>query len=342
VKRSFAILILSTFVLSSCGGGERDEENTAQQLTAADDAYQLVLKDRKVMNSPQERVAITRQFLDNYPESAHTADAIETIFYYQGTEMDNAKGAAEYAESVRGRVSDPDIAREVDKQLIGIYGEVGMPAKMVVLADRLAAAGALDFGDYWNVIEGAVKAEDWKLARNYCAKARELANAETCRADYADRSISEEELVEAVNERVGMLMVKDGWARANLGQTDEALADFANADKLIPRYYFDVPEYDLNVYWARTLMMKGDNETAIELLATDGLVMRNEEALAGLKQAYVGINGDGSGFDSYSAKLHKKIATTIDDFEMPDYEGKRHRFSEIRGDVTLLTLWFPT
>jgi tetratricopeptide (TPR) repeat protein len=287
-------------------------------------------------------VATTKRFLDAFPESVHSADAIDVIFYYQGTEMDDAMGAAKYAESVRDRISDPEIAREVDRQLIGIYGEVGMVTEMIVLADRLAAAGALDFSDHWKLIEGAVIAEDWKLTRSYCEKARKLANTDAYRADFSDKTFSEEELVKAVGEREGKLLVKDGWARANLGQTDEALADFANADRLIPRYYFDIPEYDLNVYWARTLMMKGDYEAAIERLATDGLVMRNEDALAGLKQAYVGINGDGSGFDAYAADLHKKIATTIDDFEMPDYEGKRHRFSEIRSDVTLLTLWFPT
>ena len=76
--------------------------------------------------------------------------------------------------------------------------------------------------------------------------------------------------------------------------------------------------------------------------ATSGLIMRNEESLAGLKKAYAGFHGSEKGYDEYAKKLHLSIATTIDDFEMPDYDGKRHRFSDLRSDVTLLSLWFPT
>jgi hypothetical protein len=139
-----------------------------------------------------------------------------------------------------------------------------------------------------------------------------------------------------------MLLVQDGWARANLGDVDGALADLAEADGLVPRYYFDVPEYELNVYWGRTLIMKGRYEAAIEKLATQGLILRNEAALEGLKEAYVRMRGNDAGFDAFASKLHFETATTIDDFEMPDYEGNRRKFSEIRGDVTLLALWFPT
>jgi hypothetical protein len=139
-----------------------------------------------------------------------------------------------------------------------------------------------------------------------------------------------------------MLLVKDGWARAHQGEVDEALDDFAAADELIPRYYFDVPEYELNVYWGRTLGLKGDFAAAIERLATQGLILRNEDALAGLKVAYVGMHGSESGYEQYSEELHRRIARPIEDFEMPDYEGNRHKFSDLRGDVTLLTLWFPT
>jgi hypothetical protein len=331
---------LSTIVLAGWGGGGRGEEKAAKQNTAADDAYQQALKKRKEVYRVEERLAITKEFLDEYPESWHTADALDAVFYYQGTELGDMTGAIAYAEAIRMTISDPGIATEVDKELLGFYGESLMTERMLVLADRLA--DALDFSDHWNIIESGVKAEDWKLVRTYCEKARGMANDETCREDYPDYDFSDEELAEAVNNRVGMLLVKDGWARANQGHIDEALADFAKADNLIPRYYFDIPEYDLNLYWAKTLLMSQDFEAATARFATNGLIMRNEEALAGLKEAYVGIHGNESGFEAYAAELHRKVATTIDDFEMADYKGKRRRFSDLRSDVTVLTLWYPT
>ncbi|NIO29829.1 MAG: hypothetical protein GTO29_14890 [Candidatus Latescibacteria bacterium] len=342
INRLLAILLLSTVALAGCGSAEQGDENASNQTTAANDAYEQLLKKRREVEPITERLAITKEFLDEFPESEHTANALAAVFYYQGEELGDMLGAITYAEEIRGAIDDPEIAKEVDKKLIGFYGESGATGKMITLADQLAAAGALDFDDHWNIIEGAVKAEEWKLVRDYCAKARGMTNAESYRADHPDNDLSEEEVAEAVNNRVGMLLVKDGWARANQGQIDTALADFAKADNLIPRYYFDIPEYDLNIYWAKTLLMRKKFEAAIERFAMSGLVMGEEEALTGLKEAYIGIHGSESGFEAYAAKLHLSIARTIDDFEMPDYEGNRHRFSDLRSDVTVLTLWFPT
>lgn len=341
-RRLLLILISSAIVLWGCGAGERGDGDRANPLSAAEKAYQEVAKKRKEIDAVEERLAITKAFLDEFPESANTARAIDAVFYYQGEQLGDMAGAVVYAEAIRDKVSSPDIARAVDKELIDLYGKSGLSQKMAVLADRLDAVGALDFNDHWNVIEGAIAAQDWELARAHCAKAKARANAQACRADYPDREFSEEELATVVNNRVGMVLVKDGWARANQGQLDEALADFAVADSLIPRYYFDIPEYDLNVYWAETLVMKGDFEVAIERLATDALIMRNEPAVAALRRAYVGMNGGATGFDAYADELHRRVARPIEDFEMADYQGNRHRFSDLRGDVTLLALWFPT
>jgi tetratricopeptide (TPR) repeat protein len=213
---------------------------------------------------------------------------------------------------------------------------------MVELADRVAEAGALDFDDHWNVIEGASMAGDWQLVRDYCARARKMTNAAALRTEYPDRDLSQEEVEDALEQRAGMLLAMEGWARAHQGELDAALADFAAADQLIPRYYFDVPEYELYIYWGRTLIMKGEFEAAIERLATQGLILRNEKALTGLREAYVGMHGGVSGYEEYEVQLHRSIARPIDDFEMADYEGIRRRFSDLRGDVTLLTLWYPT
>ena len=70
--------------------------------------------------------------------------------------------------------------------------------------------------------------------------------------------------------------------------------------------------------------------------------MRNEEALAKLKEAYIGMHGSISGYEEFADGLHRRIAPRLDEFEMADYQGNRHRFSDLRGDVTLVTLWYPT
>ncbi|MGD8413831.1 MAG: hypothetical protein PVF33_06350 [Candidatus Latescibacterota bacterium] len=333
-----SVVVAVAVALSACGGGEND----AGQSISREIAYKQVQKERQVMDSPGERVAVTKAFLNRYPESEYTADAVDVVYYYQGDELNDKPGALAYAEKIRARIDDPEVGRQVDRLLIAYYGEAGLVDKMVGLAEKVDGAGALGFNDRWNVIVGASDAGRWRLVRDYCDRARELATPAALRAENPNHDYSDSEAREAAGEREGMLLVQDGWARANLGDVDGALADLAEADGLVPRYYFDVPEYELNVYWGRTLIMKGRYEAAIEKLATQGLILRNEAALEGLKEAYVRMRGNDAGFDAFASKLHFETATTIDDFEMPDYEGNRRKFSEIRGDVTLLALWFPT
>jgi hypothetical protein len=328
---------LGALILAGCGGGG---EGAREQ--AASQAYVDMVARRTVMDSYEERLALTRGFLDAYPESRYTAAAVDAVFYYMAEKLGDTPGAVAYAEAARARVGDAETARAVDRELVGIYAKAGLPEKMSTLAERLASQGALRFDDHWHVIEGAVEAKRWGLAREYCARARAMANAQAVRASDPNREFSEEELTAEVNDRAGRLLVKDAWARANQGEVKEALVDFARADALIPRYYFDIPEYGLNVYWARTLAMEGEFDAAIERLATDALVMRNDAAAAALRDAYVGREGSESGFERFAADLHRRVARPIDDFEMPDYTGTRHRFSDLKGEVTLLALWFPT
>lgn len=338
-------LIILWMMIAGCGSGEQagdDRSHSTQPATSVDDVHRRITKERKVMDTPTGRVAITKKFLEDYPSSQFTADEIEILYWYQGTELDDRAGALSFITDLRRKIDDPAVAEAIDKLLIGYYGEAGKKAKMIEGARRLEAAGALDFDSCWRVIDGAITAGDWQLARDYCAKARPKATADALRSEYPDKRFSETEITETIDQRVGMLLVGDGWARANLGEVDEALADFAEADKLIPRYYFDIPEYDLYVYWGNTLLVKGDFAAAIDRFAFNGLVMRNNAALAGLKRAYAGQHGSEDGFNAYAKQLHRTVARTIHDFEMPNYAGERMRFTDIQGKVTLLSLWFPT
>ncbi len=342
IKQLWMVLILVAGVAAVWGADQKGGGDPAAQAATAGEAYVAMRKARSEVDSPVEKVELTKKFLDNYIGSEQTAEALDAVFYYQGTEMGDVPGALEYAESIRARISDPAVAREVDRKMIAFYAEAGMHQKMKTLAGRLADDGVLDFDDHWNVIEGGVKAGDWELVRDYCARARAKADASALRAERPNHEYTEDELAQAVAERLGMLMIKDAWARANQGYTDEALAAFAEADKIVPRYYFKVAEYDLYVYWGNTLVKKGDFQAAIDLFAESALILGNEDAKTGLKAAYAGIHGSDAGFEAYADNLRRQIAPVVEDFELPDYEGERHRFSDIRGDVTLLALWFPT
>ncbi|MEJ2721361.1 MAG: hypothetical protein P8181_09505 [bacterium] len=340
-RRLFLFLVAFVFVSSAAVGVQNVFAQEGDQTTKVDDAYAKAMEKRRSVEPIAERLAITTAFLDEFPESKYTAGAVGAVVYYFG-KLGNMPGAVAYTEALREKITDPSIARDVDKQMIVMYGEAGMMEKMLATADKLETEDALDFADYWNIIGTGVKAENWDLVRDYCDRAKPVANGDAFRADYPDEEFTEEEVKKAGDNRMGMILVNEGWARANQGEVEGALADFANADKLVRHSYLGIPEYDLNVYWGKTLMMKRDYGSAAERLAPDALVMGNADALAGLRKSYAETNGGEDGFDSYAADLHKSIATPMTAFELADYDGKRHRYSDLKAKVTLLAFWFPT
>ena len=342
VKRIVSALALLALSLTVCGAAAADSPDAEARAKAADEAYSKAMAERRAVEPIEERLAITKKFLDEYPESKHTARAISAVVYYQGTALGDMDAAITYAESIREKIADPAVADALDKEMIVVYGDAGKMDKMLAIAAKMEAAGSLKFNDYWSIIESGVKAEDWTLVRSYCDKAEGMANAETFKSDWPDYEMTDEELEEAGSNRAGMVLVADGWARANQGEVDEALADFEKADGLLRRSMFDRPDYDLNIYWGKVDLMKGNYESAIDRLGLEALVMKNEDALADLEKAYAGLHGGTSDFGAFAAELHDKVAPTMQNFSAPDYEGQVREYAKLKGQVTLLAFWFPT
>ncbi len=308
----------------------------------AEEAYQEARSRLMNIDPDAERLAVYKSFLENYPESGRTAGVMGAVVYYQGEKLGDMEGALAFVENIRGQITDPAIAKAADKALMEIYGDAGEKDKMLVLADRFEAEGEMKFGDYWKLIGFGVEHEDWSMVRKYCDKARPLATPEAYRKEWPKYEFTDEEATKAAKNREAMLATKDGWAKANTGKLDAALADFALANGSISRNYIGIPENDLNIHWANTLVKSGDYKAAIDKFAPDALIAGNEDAQAGLETAYEKLNGSADGFTAYCDKLHKSITKEVDDFELPDYEGNRQKFSDLRGEVTMLTFWFPT
>ena len=309
---------------------------------AVDEAYKAMIEQRRGHDEMADRLALTKKFLEQYPESKYTARLIGHVYYYQGERLEDPAGAIAYAEDLRAKLTNPDFIADFDKQMVELYGEAGMLDKMTKLAGELEAAGEMKFGDYWNIIQIATDHEDWAMVRTYCKKAWPMADAKSYRADYPDYDFTDEEVQKAGDNRTGMIAGKEAWALANMGMVDEALSHFEMTEMKLSRSFVGVPDYDIGLHYANTLSMKGDYDRAIEKFAPEALIMRNEEALAGLEKAYAGKNGSADGFDAFAAKLHTEIAPKVVDFELPDYEGKRNKYADIKGEVTMLAFWFPT
>ena len=332
------VLMAASLAILGCGGDGGDESSQA----AIDQAYEVIdeLYDNEA--SDEAKLAATVEFLEAYPESEHTIGLVGDIFYFKGEQAGDWDGAVEFAERIRSELMDPEIAADFDQRLISWYGRAGAKAKMLSMADRFEQEGTIRFGDYFNVIEHAVSMEDWALVREYCAKAEPKANAATWRAEWPDIEATDERAEEAGLNRQGMLLVKDSWARTNLGDIDGSLDGFASADEIIERSFVGIPGYDLNIYWGRAFMMKGDVEGAMEKFAPDALIVGDDDAAAALRKAYAMANGSEDGYATWSCRKRLAIAKKVDDFELPDSSGARQRFDVLRGEATLLNIWSST
>jgi len=137
-------------------------------------------------------------------------------------------------------------------------------------------------------------------------------------------------------------MAAKGWALVNLGKVDEGLDVFKKAVKVSPHFFVGMPTSDLDIYWAKTLLKSGDFGQALERIAPKAIMLGGEEAEELLKQAYVGKNGGDAGYEEFLWTKRMEIAPAFKDFTLPDYEGAEHKFSDLKGKVTVLSFWFPT
>ncbi len=307
-----------------------------------DDAYKQLIEERREYDDMAKRLELTKAFLDKYPDSKYTARLAHHVYYYQGDQLDDVPGAIVYAEGLRAGLTNPEWVVDFDKKMVELYGEAGMLDKMTKVAGDLETAGEMKFNDYWNIMLVATEYQNWAMVRAYAFKAWPTADADGYRADYPDYDMTDEEIQKAGDNRTGMVAGKEAWALANMGLVDEALTHFEMTSMKLQRSFVGVPDYDIGLHYANTLLMKDDYEGAIKLFAPEALIMQNEKALAGLKDAYTRWNGSNAGFDEYAAKLHVKIAPKIEDFELSGYDGNNFKYADIRGEVTMLAFWFPT
>ena len=312
------------------------------EAVSVDDAYKQLIEERREYDDMAKRLELTKAFLAKYPDSKYTARLAHHVYYYQGDQLDDVPGAIVYAEGLRAGLTNPEWVVDFDKKMVELYGEAGMLDKMTMVAGKLEEAGEMKFNDYWNIMLVATEHQNWAMVRAYAIKAWPTADAKGYRADYPDYDMTDEEIQIAGDNRTGMVAGKEAWALANMGMVDEALTHFEMTKMKLQRSFVGVAEYDIDIHYGNTLLMKGDYEGAINMFASEALIMQNEKALAGMKEAYTQWNGSNAGFDEYADKLHVKIAPKVEDFELPGYDGARYKYADIKGDVTMLAFWFPT
>jgi tetratricopeptide (TPR) repeat protein len=335
MKRVLAMLLAlaSTTFVTTC----------KKDTTTVDEAYKTWDAAIAEADTNADKVAATRSFLDRFPDSTHTADAAETLAYVLGEEMGKPGEADAYLQKLYDRVTAAETRTEILGLRLAMLGKLKDGARLRQAAEEYLRGREPKFRDRSTIAGAALDAGEWDLALSTAEAALPLASPDVVSADNPKRKLSEQRLADTARRRkVEMLGVK-GWALANLGRTEDALAVLREAYDEDFHGYMGNTESSAGSYLGRALEMAGRHAEADAPLAVAALYGGDEEARKTLRARYPTTTVGDQALDAFLAEERTKLARVAADFTLPDYAGAPHAFSTLRnGEVTLLSFWFPT
>lgn len=341
MKRSIARLMLmgALVIIAACG----QQETPTGTGDSAEQAWNALGEAWNETETAAGKAELAEGFLATYPDTEHSGTLAGAIAHYRGREMDDPGGAVSVLSTVLERIKDPEQRFEVKLAALSLSDEVDVPFSVSETAAALDAIRPLDYLECTEVAELATELEEWAVADEYADAAARLSTPQGYREDSPDRDLTDEELARRADHRKARSLAYAGWARYNLGQVEEAFARFAASDEVGSTGYFGVPDTPLYEFWGRAALREGDLDSAIELLGTQAIFGQDGSgALPYLRQAYAVKHGHEEGFDEFLWTTRNDLAPTVDDFELPDYDGNPFRLSDVGDRVVLLAFWFPT
>lgn len=329
-------VLLMAGLASGCGrGGTEPPAANGDPWAALRDAYTDAA-------SPAERADLAERFLADHPDHERAASALAMAVYPLKDELRDLPRARALAEGVLAHATDPEERFEVRMMLWEVSLEEGAPGDLREVAGELTPTRALAYGELWELVDAAARAEQWALVEEWSRSALDLATPDAWRAENPDSKLTEEQVSARATGRRAFALAHLAWAAFNLGRTEEAEATFAEAEAITPRNFVGVAQTPVDRFRGRAALRQGDLDRAESLLATDAVMGGDTKALADLRQIWAGRNGSEEGFEAYLWSTRQRLARPVADFVLSDYEGAAFDLASTRGKVVMLAFWFPT
>jgi tetratricopeptide (TPR) repeat protein len=132
-----------------------------------------------------------------------------------------------------------------------------------------------------------------------------------------------------------------GWAAANLGQYETALASFTSGADDTSYSLLGVDETPLHLFWGKTLTLQGEPEEAMDKLSKEAL-FGSKDATQAFEEAWVATHGSIEGLEERLWALRQEHAKPLPPFALRNYRGETFESTEHIGDVLLIAAWNPT
>ncbi len=335
MRRTATMLVIVALGLGiGCAKGEPEDP--------AEVAYKALRAEYSATDDEGEKAELAERYLAEFPDTSHSGSMAAVVAYYRGERLGDQEKVFDVLSTALEKIEDPEARFEVSMAMVAASYEIGRPLDLATVAEALAAERTLAFDEHYQVMDAAKDHDLWTLVEYHANAALAVATEEAVRADYADRDFSDDQVALRARLRTVEALAHKGWALCNLGRDEECFSLFEEADALNQSSYAGPSETPLDRFWGQALVDRGAYEQAMELLVPDALLGDRSNALPPLKEAYVALHGDEQGFEEYLWSERQRIARTVDDFTLPDYDGTPHALSDRNGNVMLLAFWFPT
>jgi len=340
MNRELAAGLLALALLTSlaCGTEQPTAEAPEETASEVDQAFELSREAYEATESPEQKIALVREFLSKYPESEHTELCLGLATDLLVGELEQPDEAAALFEEVLGRLEDPEIRLGAQTKLAGLYARTGRVADLGPLARQMAEEHELNYSNYYRLMDVALDAEAWDLLLELSDASLALANPEAYQAQYPDMTAEESE--RGGRRRVAISSANEGWALANLQRHDEALAIFADAVSETTYSFLGADDTDLHLYWGKTLMRAGKHSDAMDKLELEALY-GSDEAMEAYKECWVAARGSEEGLEEEVWALRQKHAQPLPGFSLANYDGESVSTEDFAGDVLLIAAWNP-
>jgi len=309
----------------------------------AEQAWENLNAKYNDLETAQEKTDLFEAFLREYPDSEHAGQLAGAVAYYRGEELDDPAGAYAILAETLAKNTDPEVRYEIGISMYPLAMEIGEPMDLGAVADELAATRPLTFSEMIDIADMALDQDQWQLGATYAEAALDRATPEAFLADYPDDDYTAEEAAAKADRRRVMSLADLGWALWNMGQQDEAMAAFEEAEPLKTVTYVGAADTPIDLYRGRAMLAAGDAFAAMEILAPGAIMGSDDDAMSALREAYAADKGSTEGFDEWMWSKREELAKEIDTFTLTDYDGNPQDFAALAdGKVTLLAFWFPT
>lgn len=313
-------------------GSEEKKSEVDIALDALDEAWDDIEDD-------EEKVALARGFLEEYPGSQYTGDVLGAVLHPLVDELGREQEAYAIFEEAMAPITDSEVKLDAQKQLAVLHSKAGRLDDLSALAMAMAEEHEFKYTDYLDLMETGTEAEAWELVIQQADASMALATPEAFLAQYDD--IDEEDAQKWGRRREAYSAAHKGWAQENLGMHAAALTTFSeNADKTTFSF-LGADDTPLHLNWGKTLIRQEEPAEALKVLEFESLY-GSDDAKKAYEEAWIATREDIEGLEEHLWSIRQQNAKPLPQFALANYDGQQINTADFANHVILIVSWSPT